>query len=88
MAKKSPIELLISIISEVIELTKENKLTAKELKKILTEADIPPNEAHDIIIWFQNFANDEQNKKPNKNGNTESIRLFTTEEKVKYLAIV
>ena len=35
MAKKNPIELLISIISEVIELTKENKLTGKELKKIL-----------------------------------------------------
>ena len=80
MAKKSPIELLISIISEVIELTKENKLTAKELKKILTEADIPPNEAHDIIIWFQNFANDEQNKKPNKNGNT-SLLGFSPQKK-------
>lgn len=85
MAKKNPIELLISIISEVIELTKENKLTAKELKQILKEADIPPHEAQDIIMWFQNFANDNKNKKRNinKKRSNDSIRLFSTEEKSK-----
>lgn len=85
MIRKNPIELLINIISEVIEITKEKRITTKELKQILKEAEIPPHEAQDLIVWFQNFANDDRDKKRNLNKITtnDSIRLFSTEEKSK-----
>ena len=79
MKHKSPIELLINIVSDVIEISKDNKLTAKELKQILFDADFPPSEAVKMIEWFQNFANT-QNKKDNFKSKSKSIRLFIPEE--------
>ena len=79
MKHKSPIELLINIVSDVIEISKNNKLTAKELKKILFTADFPPSEAIQMIEWFQNFANT-KNKQNDFISKSKSIRLFTTEE--------
>jgi uncharacterized protein Smg (DUF494 family) len=85
MTNKSPVELLISIVNEVIELSKGDKLSTKELKEILFEADIPPQEARDIVLWFQNFVPEKKHSKQKgkKHGSKNSIRLFTTEEKNK-----
>ena len=80
MKQKSHIDLLINIVSEVIELSKSNNLTTKELKQILFNAEYPPQEAIKLVEWFQNFANkiEDDNKKPTNK--IPAIRLFSKEE--------
>lgn len=94
MLEDSPIELLISIISDVAEITQNKKLTTKELKQILIDADMPKKEANDIVNWFQNFSAAERYPKNNQNNknNTEhkfkprnknAIRIYSNAERVK-----
>ena len=80
MKQKNHIELLINIVSEMIEASKTHRLTTKELKSILFEAEYPPQETIKLIEWFQRFAQPKEKQQTKSTRKTKSLRLFSKEE--------
>ena len=79
-----PIELLISIVREVIEISKTNTITPKELKRILTSINMPFAEVKDLVKWFEEFSIQKHKTKQKykntkyilKSPSNKSLRLF------------